>query len=233
LRQIDSGNIAAAGMSMLTTDYIVSPKDVTRAAGVHTLTARHSADSSPSMALGSTTKGASGGDLDCVASEGGLTGVPQMSAAREAPVGARRADVLRIPGAHRRALQRWVRAGTTPQRVVRRALVVLLAADGLGTREVAKRLHVSPHTVQLWRLRYLNGGPESLWRDAPGRGRKPSLDPEVFTRVRAIVASPPPQGGRWSVRRIAEATGLSRGSVHRILRRIERTTSEGMNPRSW
>ena len=77
--------------------------------------------------------------------------------------------------AHDRAvLVRWIRARTTPQRVVLRSCIVLLLAEDLSAREVARRLGVSRHTVDLWRMRYLAEGRESLLRDRPGRGRKRS-----------------------------------------------------------
>jgi DNA-directed RNA polymerase specialized sigma24 family protein len=74
----------------------------------------------------------------------------------------------------RATLERWVRARTTPQRVVLRSRIVLLLIEGLSAREVARRIGVSRHTVDLWRERYLSEGCDSLLRDRPGRGRKRS-----------------------------------------------------------
>jgi transposase len=74
--------------------------------------------------------------------------------------------------AERRTLEKWVRARTTPQRVALRSRIVLLLADGLPQREVARRLGVSRHTVGLWRSRYFEGGTGALTHDRPGRGRK-------------------------------------------------------------
>jgi transposase len=130
----------------------------------------------------------------------------------------RRARPLPVSADERRQLESWIRAGTTPQRVVKRARIVLLAADGLAARSIAARLHVSQRTALLWRRRYQKGGPQTLWRDAPGRGRPPTIDDTAVARVRELLASTAPQGGRWSVRGLAKATGLSRASVHRILR---------------
>jgi transposase len=131
----------------------------------------------------------------------------------------RRAPALQIGLIHRRALGAWIRAGTTPQRVAKRARIVLLAGDGLSARAIARRLNVSPRTVMLWRRRFQTGGPESLWRDAPGRGRRPTIDIALISGVRDLATTPAPGGGRWSIRRLAEATGLSRASVHRIMRK--------------
>lgn len=125
---------------------------------------------------------------------------------------------LRLTDAQRKLLNTWARAGTTPQRVARRASAVLLAADGLSAGAIAKRLRISPRTAALWPRRYVQGGHEALWHDAPGRGRKPSLDPECVSRVRALIQTPVADGGKWSIRGLAKATGLSRASVHRIVR---------------
>jgi transposase len=77
--------------------------------------------------------------------------------------------------AHDRAtLERWSRMRTAPQRTVLRCRIVLMLGDGLSAREVARRLGVSRHTVDLWRKRYLEEGRDALRRDKPGRGRRAS-----------------------------------------------------------
>jgi transposase len=116
----------------------------------------------------------------------------------------------------RRLLESWVRAGLTPQRVARRARIILHAADGFDDRSISRKLSISPHTVDLWRSRFTKGGPTILQRDAPGRGRRPMNATELIASVQR---TPRQDGRRWSIRLIAEVTGISRASVHRILRR--------------
>ena len=72
-------------------------------------------------------------------------------------------------------LEAWVRARTTPQRTALRSRIVLLLDEGHSAREVARRLGVSRHTVDLWRTRFIQEGCDSLTRDRPGRGRRPAL----------------------------------------------------------
>jgi transposase len=127
-------------------------------------------------------------------------------------------QVLAVSEPHKRTLASWVRAGTTPQRVTRRARIVLLAAEGKSVRAIADAVGVSTRTVILWRRRYREHGPVALWRDAPGRGRKRAILPEAALRVHALVNTPHASGGRWTIRRLAIAAGVSRASVHRILR---------------
>ena len=79
---------------------------------------------------------------------------------------------LHVDAAARATLERWVRARTTSQRLALRSRILLLVADGFSAREVARRLQVSRHTVDLWRSRFADGGCDALVRDKPGRGRK-------------------------------------------------------------
>src|SRR5262245_62546395 len=79
---------------------------------------------------------------------------------------------LRITDSDRHLLRTWTRSGATPQRVARRARIVLLAAEGHSARDIAQRLGVSTHTVSLWRRRFHTGGSDEILHAAPGRGRK-------------------------------------------------------------
>jgi transposase len=130
----------------------------------------------------------------------------------------RRARGVVMSEGDRQLLGSWIRAGTTSQRVVTRARIVLLAGEGLSARAIAQRLRITPRTTTLWRRRYEQQGAQGLWRDAPGRGRKRSIGVDAVARVRALLQPQPPHGDRWSIRSLAQATGLSRASVHRIVK---------------
>jgi len=124
---------------------------------------------------------------------------------------------LRVTESDRDLLGTWTRSGATPQRVARRARIVLLTAEGYSARDIAQRLGVSTHTVSLWRRRFQTGGAAALQRDAPGRGRKVTVTADADARMRTLLASPPP-GLRWTVRSLATAMGISRASMHRVLK---------------
>jgi transposase len=130
----------------------------------------------------------------------------------------RRLEPLDLRHPHRQLLEAWVRAGTTPQRVALRARIVLLAAEGISARAIAQRLGVSPHTVARWWRKYHKHGPTTLLKDAPGRGRKATVSIDARARIRALLDRAPAGGGRWTIRRLAEAAGMSRASAHRMLR---------------
>jgi transposase len=117
----------------------------------------------------------------------------------------------------RALLERWVRAGTTSQRVARRSRIVLLALDGV--EDVAARVGVSPRTVKLWVTRFELGGAEALLRDAPGRGRHATFDPRALLdqlrQANLLLANGHPS----SLRRAAEFLQVSPSAVWRALRK--------------
>jgi transposase len=76
---------------------------------------------------------------------------------------------------------------------VRRARIVLLAAGGKNSKEIAKELQTSHVTVGLWRRRFLNFGLAGL-EDSPRPGRKRKLRTEpIKNAIFALLHSPPSQ----------------------------------------
>lgn len=115
-------------------------------------------------------------------------------------------------------LRRIERAPSTPQQEALRIRIVLRAADGATNREIAADTGASMPTVGLWRSKFAREGRAGL-RDSPRSGRPRTVDDEQVTRVIAKTLEPPPDGeSHWSVRRLAQATGLSPTTVHRIWR---------------
>ena len=121
--------------------------------------------------------------------------------------------------AHRTTLQQWVRAPTTPQRVVLRSRIILLSLDGFSNQDIAGRLAVSRTTVRLWRKRFAMSGPAALLHDAPGRGRHPRMTAaSMHERLREANLLGP-DSRPLSMRRAAEALGVSATSVWRALKK--------------
>ena len=123
-----------------------------------------------------------------------------------------------LPEEDRLQLSAVVRSRSLPHGMVRRARVVLLAADGLSNRAIAEELGLSQQSVCLWRKRYVEGGVEGLHDEMkPGRPRSVS-DEQVATLVRKTLNTKPKDSTHWSVRSMAKATQLSHQTVHRIWR---------------
>jgi transposase len=120
----------------------------------------------------------------------------------------------------RSTLQTWARARSQAQRVVQRAQIILLAAGGVESQEIARPLRISRATVQLWRERFLALRAEGLQKDAPGPGRIPAIaDGKVAAIVEATRHRQPPNATHWSTRLMAQAQGVSEATVRRIWKR--------------
>ena len=92
--------------------------------------------------------------------------------------------MIMLTAAQRQQLTRWARAATTPQRVARRARIILGSAAGLGARRLAQQERMSRTTVQRWRARFLADGCDGL-QDRP-RGGRPRVLPAT---TRALVVA--------------------------------------------
>jgi transposase len=116
----------------------------------------------------------------------------------------------------REVLERYVRRGTTAQRLALRAQIVLLCAGGLQNQKVAKRLRVSAHTVGKWRGRFAECRLEGLL-DEPRPGAPRSISDDVVEAAVVRTLETTPRGAtHWSTRDLAKAVGIGKSSVQRI-----------------
>jgi biotin operon repressor len=122
-------------------------------------------------------------------------------------------------------LERCVRAATTPQRVVWRSRIVLLALDGVPTSKIASRLGVSRPTVRLWLRRFVSQGASSLLRDAPRRGRRPLLDPTTMMAWLREAHLLDRDGKPTSLRAAGRRLGVSPATVWRALQKLRKDNS--------
>src|SRR4030042_289717 len=124
---------------------------------------------------------------------------------------------LLITDEQRRTLKIWISAHKTPQSIVTRAKIILMAADGLSNVKIAKELHITRPTVILWRARFLEGGPQALTTILHGRGRPVTYTSEkVQSIIEATTQTKPPAATHWSTRSMAKAQGVSKATVQRI-----------------
>jgi DNA-binding NarL/FixJ family response regulator len=59
----------------------------------------------------------------------------------------------------RSKLEAMTRSRSLPHSLVRRAKIVVMAADGLNNKGIAEKLGLSRDTVGKWRTRFLRQGP--------------------------------------------------------------------------
>ena len=127
------------------------------------------------------------------------------------------ASALIITEDQRKTLGAWVRARKTPQRVVLRSRICLLATEGVSHNAIAKRLNTTRTTVLLWIKRFREQGLPGLSEDAPHGPSARRLDAEkVKAIVEATLHTTPKDSTHWSTRTMAKVQGVSRSTVQRI-----------------
>src|SRR2546428_13326005 len=123
--------------------------------------------------------------------------------------------VLPLDATQRQRLDYLVRAGTTPQKLVQRARIVLLAAAGRPNAAIAREVGVSRPTVLLWRARFASGGGPGLSFEKPRPGRKPALRPQrIHEVVEASLHTTPAGATHLTGRTRAKAQGVGDTTLH-------------------
>jgi transposase len=113
------------------------------------------------------------------------------------------AVAVRLTMKRRRKLEQIVAAGTSPQRLVLRARIVLAAAQGTANAQIARELGCSVPAVRTWRRRFAVRGIPGLF-DRPRSGRPEVHGPSARLAVIAVATSVPPEGeSQWSQAMIA------------------------------
>lgn len=127
------------------------------------------------------------------------------------------AESIMLSTEERTALDTWSRQRSAPARLVQRANIICLAADGVANKDIALKIRISRPTVQLWRDRFLALRLKGLEKDAPRPGRLPKIsDKKVRAVVEATLHAAAPNATHWTVRTMAKAQGLSKSTVNRI-----------------
>lgn len=135
-------------------------------------------------------------------------------------------------------LQRISRRHSAPQRLVRRAAIILLAGDGLPNSHIARQLGLDRTRVCIWRARWLAASEhlnaaeaadqtdkqllltiEQILADEARPGAPAKFAPEEIVQIVALSCEPPADSGRpishWSERELADEA-QKRGIVKRI-----------------
>lgn len=137
---------------------------------------------------------------------------------------ARSRDTVVLGERRKGRLEAIVRRASSPQALVVRARIVLLAHAGVANAEIARRVGCAPNTVRTWRHRFVRGGMPALL-DRPRSGRPPVYGPQVRLQIVAAVTSvPPPEVSVWTHALLAAQladTGISASQIGRTLAELE------------
>ena len=123
---------------------------------------------------------------------------------------------IKLTSQARAELEGWARSRALPAGIVRRARIILMAADGLSNKAIAQKVGLSGAMVGIWRKRFLAQGLVGLYDEPRPGGPRSIQDDRVAELIGTTLRAKPQEATHWSCRSLAEHTGLSKSTVHRI-----------------
>ena len=115
-------------------------------------------------------------------------------------------------------LQSYVRSRSMPSGLCTRFRIILLAADGLGNKQISEKVGLSRVSVGKWRKRFSEKGLEGL-HDELRRGRPRCVsDEKVAELIHKTLKTQPEGATHWSTRTMAGEIGISHMTVCRVWR---------------
>jgi transposase len=118
----------------------------------------------------------------------------------------------------RETLERWARRPSSAQALALRCRIVLAAAEGRASKEIAAELRCNHNTVSKWRGRFARRRLDGL-HDEPRPGKPRTItDDDVERVIVKTLEEQPANATHWSTRSMAAATGMSQTAVSRIWR---------------
>ncbi len=123
---------------------------------------------------------------------------------------------IELTTAERQGVEALLRRHSTPQQLVLRARIVLVAAAGRNNAQIARDLAVDVGTVRLWRGRWLGLqavglaelSVEERLTDAPRSGKPAGITAEQTCQIVALACAAPSAAGRrisqWTGREVAD-----------------------------
>ena len=111
---------------------------------------------------------------------------------------------VELTESQRRRLNEVASRGRSPARMIKRALALLRANEGLTDDQIADVLSIGTRTVVRIRKRFCEEGLERALVERPRPGQKRKLDERAEAHLVAIACSDPPEGHtRWTLKLLA------------------------------
>jgi transposase len=116
-----------------------------------------------------------------------------------------------------KTLTSWSRGRRIPVRLMKRAKIVLMAAEGDQNKTIAGLLGISRRQVSRWRRRFVHKRLAGIEKDAPRGGRKATKREHMAPLIiETTTQAKPSNATHWSVRTLAMTLGIDKSMVHRV-----------------
>jgi transposase len=116
-----------------------------------------------------------------------------------------------------KTLTRWSRGRRTPTRLMKRAKMVLMAAEGEQDKTIAESLGIDRRQVSRWRWRFIEKRLTGIEKDLPRGGRKATKREQMAPLIiEKTTQSKPSNATHWSVRTLADTLGIDKSMVQRV-----------------
>jgi putative transposase len=115
-------------------------------------------------------------------------------------------------------LTTFARSRSLPAALSLRSRIVLACAAGDANSVVARRFELTSATVGKWRARFVKHRIAGLYDELRAGRPRTIEDEQVVDLIRKTLQNKPKdRSTRWSVRRAAKESGISKSSAHRYL----------------
>jgi transposase len=131
----------------------------------------------------------------------------------------KRSTSISLSAADEKLLREWIRKADHFRFLAERARIILLAAEGRSTLQIARALGLRMSRISKWRMRFATYGLVGM-EDQERTGKPRSYDSAIDDRIlRLVNQSPPDPHATWTGPLVAEALGnVSVDYVWRVLR---------------
>lgn len=133
------------------------------------------------------------------------------------PTGRPKRTEIALTADTRKQLEALATSRSLPHGLVRRAHIILASAAGESNTAIAQRLKLSLPTVGLWRERYCRQGLAGLYGEARSGRPRHHDDERVAALLTKTLRPRPRHATHWSVRGVAQETGIPKSTVQRYL----------------
>ena len=131
------------------------------------------------------------------------------------------ATQITLSASEKQALKKNTKSRAVSIRLAQRSEIILLAAQGLENKAIAKKLDIPPNTVGQWRKRFAEGGIDAISKDKPRGANHGGKETAKQTRLRQKIIKKttqekPDNATHWSTRTMAKVLGTTHSFVNRV-----------------